>query len=98
MLKLLKILFFCALVGGIIGWIATTPKGIDAKRYTGLIGDAGRGALVYAAGGCSSCHAAPKAKGDNKNILMGAYISPPILAHSLPPTFPHPMRALAVGR
>lgn len=71
MLKLLKILFFCALVGGIIGWIATTPKGIDAKRYTGLIGDAGRGALVYAAGGCSSCHAAPKAKGDNKNILMG---------------------------
>lgn len=71
MLKLFKFLFSCGLVGGIIGWIATTPVRVDTDRFANLSPNAERGAQVYAAGGCSLCHAAPKAKGDAKDILVG---------------------------
>ena len=71
MLKIFKMLFFCALVGGVIGWIATSPKGVSPARFADLSADVERGGQVYAAGGCLSSHAAPKAKGDDKNILMG---------------------------
>jgi mono/diheme cytochrome c family protein len=71
MSKLIRLLFFCGLIAGVIGWIATAPKGVNPARFDDLNADADRGALVYAAGGCSSCHAVPKAKGDDKNILSG---------------------------
>ena len=71
MLKLFKLLCFGALIAGVVGWIATTPKGVNTAPFAGLSPDITRGARVYAAGGCSSCHADPKARGDDKNILMG---------------------------
>lgn len=70
-MKFVKIIFFLGLMAGVIGWIATTPIGVDEKRFAGLEGDATRGAQVYAAGGCSSCHAAPKSKGEDKDVLVG---------------------------
>ena len=63
MSKLIRLLFFCGLIAGVIGWIATAPKGINPARFANLNADVDRGALVYAASGCAACHAAPKAKG-----------------------------------
>tara|TARA_R110002096_G_scaffold8802_3_gene35750 strand:+ start:3369 stop:4259 length:891 start_codon:yes stop_codon:yes gene_type:complete len=71
MSTILKILFFGTLVGGIVGWIITTPVPVVSDRFAGLTGDRDRGAQVYAAAGCSSCHAAPKAKGAQKDVLVG---------------------------
>jgi len=71
MLKLIKILFFLGLMAGVIGWIATTPTGVNENRFANLTPDPARGAQVYAAGGCSSCHAVPKSTGTAKDILTG---------------------------
>jgi mono/diheme cytochrome c family protein len=71
MVKLIKQLYFLGLVGAIIAWILTTPQPVDENRFANLSGDIDRGAQVYAAGGCSSCHSDPKAKGDDKDILVG---------------------------
>lgn len=43
------------------------PQDFDA----GLTPDAEAGALVFAAGGCVSCHAAPNAEGPDKLVLAG---------------------------
>lgn len=72
--KLRKIvLIFLALsfiaYGGFL--LATQPKTAEADVVAGLTGDAARGALVFAAGGCASCHAAPEAKTDTKLTLAG---------------------------
>jgi mono/diheme cytochrome c family protein len=69
--RIIKIIFFLGLIAGVIGWIVTTPTTVDLKRFDGLTGDIARGELVYAAGGCSSCHAVPKSKGADKDVLAG---------------------------
>jgi len=51
-------------------WL-TSPKSIDPSALDGLAGDAERGRMVFYAGGCASCHAAPKAEGEDKLILAG---------------------------
>lgn len=71
MVKIIKKLYFVGLVCAIIGWILSAPQPVDKSRFSGLTGDVDRGALVYAAGGCSSCHADPEAKGEDKDILVG---------------------------
>ncbi len=42
----------------IAGWILTRPAGLDRDLLEGVAGDANRGAAVFWAGGCASCHAA----------------------------------------
>ncbi len=42
----------------IVGWFLSRPTGIDRSALAGVIGDAGRGATIFWAGGCASCHAA----------------------------------------
>lgn len=51
-------------------WI-TRATPIEAARYDGLTGDAARGAVVFTAAGCASCHAAPDAEGAAKLVLAG---------------------------
>lgn len=45
-----------AVAGAIGGWLVTAPESLNASAYDGLSGDATRGATVYAAAGCGSCH------------------------------------------
>ncbi|RMH43672.1 MAG: cytochrome C [Alphaproteobacteria bacterium] len=52
-------------------FLATQPRRADPAALAGVEGDAGRGARVFWAGGCASCHAAPKAEGDARLILSG---------------------------
>lgn len=73
---MLKRLIAAALVLGIVaaaaGWFLSAPQTLSGAAVAALPeGDAGRGELVFWAGGCASCHAAPKAEGDDKLKLGG---------------------------
>ncbi|OZB14774.1 MAG: hypothetical protein B7X55_10715 [Rhodobacterales bacterium 34-62-10] len=64
-----------SLAGG--AWFMTKPQTVDAADYAGLIGVPARGAIVFHAGGCASCHSADGASGEAKLILSGgrAFVS-----------------------
>ncbi len=53
-------------------WVLSAPNVLSADEVAALPdGDAARGEAVFWAGGCTSCHAAPGAKGDDKLVLAG---------------------------
>ncbi len=60
-----------ALLGGAAFWLLTEPKPLSAAEVPDRPGDPAKGELLFWAGGCASCHAAPGAKGDDKLILSG---------------------------
>lgn len=54
------------------GWLLSAPKPLDDAALAGLQpGDAVKGERIFNAGGCASCHAGPKAKGDARLRLAG---------------------------
>ena len=71
-------IFSAALIGAAVFWLVTTPKSSPPILIEGLVGDADRGAIIFAAAGCASCHAAPEASGADKLVLSGglAFASP----------------------
>lgn len=53
-------------------WFLTEPRLLEADEVARLgTGDAARGERIFWAGGCTSCHARPKAEGDAKLELAG---------------------------
>ena len=57
---------------GLIGfWVLTIPKTHDADALAGLTGSPEKGALIFAAAGCASCHSAKGAEGADRFILTG---------------------------
>lgn len=65
----------CAVAGGILFFVLTGPNELRADVLDAMPeGDAGRGELVFYAGGCSSCHAADDAEGDEKLRLGGGHV------------------------
>ena len=52
-------------------WLMTEPRPLSASVLPETAGDPARGELLFWAGGCASCHAAPGSKGDAKLILSG---------------------------
>lgn len=60
-----------ALAGGAAFWILTAPTRIEAADLPAHRPDVANGELIFHAGGCSSCHAAPGAKGEDKLKLSG---------------------------
>ncbi|WP_332872477.1 cytochrome c [Pontibaca salina] len=74
----LRYLIILTLFGGVLFWFLTRPQHADADLFAGVSGDAGRGETIFWAGGCASCHAAPKAKDEARLVLAGGYrmISP----------------------
>ena len=51
--------------------IITRPQSSDPATLAGLVGDPVHGGMVFWAGGCASCHAAPGAEGDARLVLAG---------------------------
>ena len=76
MLRLVKWLVLLGVVVLATGYWMTRPVKLDPLAMDGLVGDAEAGALVFAAGGCASCHAAPDATGEAKLILAGGHAFP----------------------
>lgn len=72
-MRFVKFLLLLAALGGGIGWLLTAPDKLDPLAMDGLTGDPENGALVFAAGGCASCHAAPGAEGEAKLTLAGGH-------------------------
>ncbi|WP_245766257.1 c-type cytochrome [Sulfitobacter brevis] len=62
MKRLALILASCAILGAAAGWMLTAPAPLEASYGAGLTADPDAGALVFAAGGCASCHTAPTAE------------------------------------
>jgi mono/diheme cytochrome c family protein len=59
-------------VGAIAGWALSAPVRLDADTLAKLApGDATKGKRIFFAGGCSSCHARPGAKGQARLELAG---------------------------
>lgn len=54
------------------GWLLSAPVRLDPAALAGLgPGDAEKGRRIFAAGGCVSCHARPKAEGEARLELAG---------------------------
>ena len=71
MRPIVPVLLGCAVLGAALGWVATRPDPLEQSYGTGLTPDPEAGALVFAAGGCVSCHAAPESEGDKMLVLAG---------------------------
>lgn len=54
-----------------LGWFLTAPRPLQAADLPDHQADTANGERIFYAGGCSSCHAAPEAKGDAKLSLGG---------------------------
>jgi mono/diheme cytochrome c family protein len=72
-MPLIRWTLFLALLAGSALWWLSRPQPLPDDATAGLTGDAARGAAVFRAGGCASCHADPDAKGDDRLILSGGY-------------------------
>ena len=64
-------MLFLTALGLVAFWWLTRPTLADPAELAGLTGDAARGERIFYAGGCASCHAAPKAEGPDKLKLSG---------------------------
>ena len=71
MRKFLIASFLLGAAGAVVFWLLTMPRTIAAGDLPDHDGDPVRGAYVFHAAGCASCHAAPGAKGDDKLRLAG---------------------------
>jgi len=71
MWRILISLIGLAVAGGAAFWVLTAPKPMSAEDLPDHRGDAVHGRYVFHMAGCSSCHAAPGAKGGDKLELAG---------------------------
>jgi mono/diheme cytochrome c family protein len=71
MKRLLLAVVVLGLAGAAAMLMITRPRTSDPAGFAQVTGDAARGAQVFLAGGCASCHAAPGAAGEAKLVLAG---------------------------
>lgn len=71
--QLIKVGIILGVLGLGVFWYLTMPQQLAADDLPAHTADAERGQYIFAAGGCSSCHAAPDAKGDDKLLLAGGH-------------------------
>lgn len=69
--QLIKIGLVLGVAGLGVFWYLTMPQQLAADDLPTHTADADHGQYIFAASGCSSCHSAPDAKGDDKLILAG---------------------------
>lgn len=96
MRKLLKsTLAFAAFVATAL-WILSAPETLPDNTEFARNGDVEKGRQVFYAGGCASCHSAPKAEGDAKLLLTGGRVFPsPFGTFYAPNISPDPDRGIA---
>lgn len=78
-----------AALGAAAGWLVTAPQSLEATAQGP--GDAARGARIFHAGGCASCHSAKGAKGaDRLKLAGGAALATPFGTFQPPNITPGP--------
>ena len=70
------ILLGCAILGAAFGWYLTRPDPLNPDFGAELTPDPEAGALIFAAGGCVSCHAVPRSEGEAQLVLAGGLAFP----------------------
>jgi mono/diheme cytochrome c family protein len=90
--RLLLAAVVLAIVAAAVGWLLSAPNRLSADEVAALgTGDAVRGERIFWAGGCASCHAAPKAEGEARLQLGGgAPLVTPFGSFVPPNISPHP--------
>ena len=71
MRRSLTLLLTGIVLAAVAFYLLTAPAPLDDDYGKGLVVDVAAGQLVFAAGGCVSCHAAPEAKDEAKLVLSG---------------------------
>lgn len=71
MRRLVFLFLSAALLGLAIFWSVTAPHHVSEQAYSALSGDPDRGRVIYTAAGCASCHMAPGAEGEARDLLVG---------------------------
>lgn len=95
MRRALLTLAVLAMIAGAAGLWITRPVTPDVTGLDALQGDPSQGAVVFAAGGCASCHAAPGTSGAAKLVLAGGYrIESPFGTFLAPNISPDPVEGL----
>ena len=69
--RIIRLLLILAVIGGGVFWWITRPDTLPADAFAGITGDATRGAPIFWAAGCASCHMAEGAAGDDQLVLSG---------------------------
>jgi mono/diheme cytochrome c family protein len=72
--RLLLLAILLAMLGLAVFWVITVPTTLQAGDLPDHTPDVENGAYVFVAAGCSSCHAAPGAKGEDKLVLSGGLV------------------------
>jgi mono/diheme cytochrome c family protein len=89
-----------ALIGGGTFWWLTEPKPAFARDQWQAYeagGDAGRGRIVFEAGGCSSCHATP-GQSDRLKLGGGLRLKSPFGDFVVPNISPHPQDGIGAWK
>ena len=93
MARILRYLSLLGLAGLIAFYVITMPRNVDEARFDGLAGDPSRGASVFHASGCASCHTEPKVEFSDTPILTGGQSFPSdfgtFLAPNISPSAEH---------
>ena len=69
--RLIRILVALGVFGAAVAWFVSATHPRDMAGFAGRTGDKARGAQVFWASGCASCHMAPGATGDAQLVLAG---------------------------
>ena len=98
MLRRLVLIGLCvAVLGAATAWVLSAPSTLSDDQFAAFPqqGDAAAGQLVFWAGGCASCHAAPKAADDAKLVLTGGHeFDTPFGTFIAPNISPHPVAGI----
>lgn len=70
-MRVLRWVLGIGLIGAATLWVLARPDPMTEADVAGLTGDAAKGALVFWAAGCASCHMAAGAKGEAQLVLTG---------------------------
>ncbi len=76
------------IVGLVAGLVLTRPQPLPADALDGLVGDAARGEIIFAAAGCASCHTAPN--DDSGKLSGGRVFTTPFGTFVAPNISPNP--------
>jgi mono/diheme cytochrome c family protein len=91
-MKIARLAFFAVALCAVVAWFLSAPSpAYDASQAASLEqgGDAERGKLVFAAGGCASCHMTP-GQADRTKLGGGERLGSPFGAFIAPNISPHP--------
>lgn len=69
--KIVRLGLLGVVIGAGVFWWITTPNVWEPEALANVDGDADKGALVFAAAGCASCHAVKGSEGADKLSLAG---------------------------